>query len=118
MKTTADNSEVVRLTDTLAAWGTQGFDHTLKREVLTLPPGTLPLQHATTQGGRALDGIMGLTVLRREGLGEVIRCRLGVFFTETLSGCNCADDPFTDNSYCEMELRIDRTSAEARFNLL
>ncbi|MBT6360436.1 MAG: hypothetical protein HOJ52_06195, partial [Candidatus Thioglobus sp.] len=44
---------------------------------------------------------------------------IGVFFCEVLSGCACSDDPsqamMLENSYCELRMDIDCTSAQIEF---
>jgi hypothetical protein len=39
---------------------------------------------------------------------------VGVFFREIVGGCSCGDEPFAADGYCEIELRIDKETAEAR----
>jgi hypothetical protein len=98
-----------------AAWGHPDFPAVLKRELLALPAGTLPLHLGTSQGGipdgRALD----LTVLTTRGAEGHAVARVGVFFTEVVGGCSCGDDPYAVNGYCELEVRIRRDSGEAGF---
>jgi len=109
---------MIELKEALAAWGTDGFAQTLKREILSLPAGTLPLHLATTQGSIMSDGARDATILGFEDDTRSILCRLGIFFTETVGGCSCGDEPFTANGYCELQVRIDKTSAEATVALV
>jgi len=109
---------MTKLTEVLADWGTNRFAQTIKREILALPPGTLPLQRAVTQGGIVQDGATDATLLAFEEDDQAIHCRLGIFFTETVGGCSCGDEPFTTEHYCEIRLHIDKASAAADFSLV
>lgn len=45
-----------------------------------------------------------------------IRARAGIFYTSIIAGCSCADDPTPIselNEYCEVQLDIDKQTAEA-----
>ena len=106
------------LDEVLAAWGTPAFGPRLKRALLALPPTALPLQEAVAQGGLVQDGARDLLLLECAETGDRLRCRLGVFFTETVGGCSCGDEPFSAPAYCEIRLDIDKASAEARCVLL
>ena len=90
----------------------------LKNELKTLKPGDLPLQMATQQGGLIDDKRLEPTVLGVSESQDAIMARVGIFFTEIVAGCNCGDDPMPVNSYCELEVRIDKHSAEAKFRLI
>ena len=58
------------------------------------------------------------------GLAETpteIRAKIGVCYTGIIAGCSCADDPTPLDEhaeYCEVQVEIDRVTAEARFTLL
>lgn len=90
----------------------------LKAELESLPPGSLPLHLATTQGGRVDDRDITVTVFTASDSNDSIRAHIGVFFTEVVGGCNCHDDPIEVNAYGELRVTIDKASAEARFEVL
>lgn len=106
-----------RLTLSLAALGTPGFEATLKEEIGALGPDTLGLQQGLTAGSTALPDDIGVTILRvTDGPGR-LQVRAGIFFTSVLSGCACADDPTPEHEnaeYCEITLEIDRGTGEFR----
>lgn len=89
-------------------WIGRGFDDACLRDRLNgLPTGILPLADACTQGGRVDESARSIGVLRswhEDGCGHV---RIGVFFGEVVAGCNCNDDPVTDNVYACFELCIE-----------
>ena len=94
------------------------FERALKRELENLPTGTLPLEQATSRGGRVDDHDISVTVISAKDTGEAIQARVGIFFTEIVGGCGCGDDPIPENTYCEMRVSIDKHSSAARFELI
>jgi hypothetical protein len=88
---------MTRLIKSLNAWGNPDFINVLKQEIEQLDGGQLPLQ----QG--------------------VIRAKVGIFYSGIITGCSCADDPTPageQNEYCEVQVDIDKATAEARIALL
>jgi len=37
---------------------------------------------------------------------------------EIVAGCSCGDDPQSQNAYCAMRVRIDKTTAAAAFAVI
>ena len=105
----------VHLPDCLNCPDEATFAARLKTAITQLPPGSLPLQQATTQGGLVDDSQITVTVLGSEREGDEIVARVGVFFEEVVGGCNCHDDPVSVNGYCMLQVRIDANTGEARF---
>lgn len=111
----------IRLPDSLAAWDSAGFASTLKRELAALGPDALPLQQGLSTSSVALADGFSVMVLGTEADGARIVARVGVFYAGLVAGCNCADDPTPvapQPEYCEVELIIDRVTAEASARLL
>ena len=50
--------------------------------------------------------------------GDWICARVGIFFNEVVGGCSCGDDPLSVNAYCQIQVSIDRASAEAEFAVI
>ena len=51
----------------------------------------------------------------------LIRVGAGIFYQGVLGGCSCADDPTPAsdiNEYCEVQLVIDKTTAETSVMLI
>ena len=46
-----------------------------------------------------------------------IQAKVGVFFNEIIGGCSCGDDPLSENAYCELQVSIDKVTAEAEFSV-
>ena len=106
------------LPDSLQAWGSDAFFSTLKNELERLVPGTLPLEKGVAQGGYVDDGQITATVLHADDNAQAIQARAGIFFTEIVINCGCGDDPMETNAYCELHIRIDKTTARADFEVI
>jgi len=107
---------MLRLPDSLRAWGSPAFAATLKRELEPLGA-ELPLQRGLAAGSVALDERIEVMYLGADEEPERLRVRVGVFFAGILAGCSCAGDPTPvepQNEYCELELVIDKASGEAQ----
>lgn len=102
------------LPESLRAWGTPAFAPTLTSELKALPPGCLPLDALTTQGGR-VDGV-SLRLLAAETRNDAIYARVGIFFTELIGGDSCGDGCVAVPGYGEIELSIARSDAVAHFS--
>jgi hypothetical protein len=100
----------------LRAWQTDAFDRTLKGEVEDMNGQTLPLSAGTSQGGFVDDHRITATVLTVTDDECSIVADVGVFFTEIVAGCSCGDEPDSINAYCRMQIRIDKTTAEAEID--
>ncbi|CRI65246.1 hypothetical protein THIOKS12310004 [Thiocapsa sp. KS1] len=95
-----------KLVESVGAFGTPAFAEVLRRELLALPDGVLPI--AGEQGGLIDPASLGLTLLSSRADAERIEVAVGVFFTESVGGCSCGDEPFGVNGYVELCLRIKR----------
>lgn len=112
---------MIHLPDSLRAWRSPGFREVLKDEVERLNAGLLPLQQALKTSSHALDGPFEAMIIGVTDEPDVIRVKMGIFFSGIVAGCNCADDPTpveAQNEYCELSLAIDKATAEASVTLL
>lgn len=78
----------------------------------------LPLDRCVSQGSAADDGHCTVMVLRAGDDARAVHARVGVFFTEVVGGCSCGDDPASIPAYCELRIRIDKTTAEADIGIV
>lgn len=101
----------------LRDWNSEVFAETLKNELEALPPGSLPLLQAASRGVPD-DRELRVMLLHAADHQDGIQAKVGVFFNEILAGCNCGDEPTSLQSYCEMQVSIDKTTAEAEFSVL
>ena len=112
---------MLTLTKALAAWGSSDFDVILKQEIRQLDPKELPLQQGLSTGSYALDGKLDAMILRVSDETGYIHAKVGIFYSGIIAGCSCADDPTPineENEYCEIQIDIDKATAEARITLL
>lgn len=106
---------MTKLVNSLKHWGSEDFKKVLKQELESLDSGTLPLDQAICQGGKA-DGSNISALINSTSQNEAhIKIHVGVFFDEIIAGCNCGDDPMTENTYCDLLVSIDKVTAEADF---
>lgn len=107
-----------KLIDSLRDWNSDAFTQTLKNEIGKMESGTLPLDKGISQGGYVDDSNLATTVLRFAEDEHSIQVCVGIFFTEIVASCGCGAEPMPQNAYCEMQISIDKASAEARFMVL
>jgi len=108
---------IINLNATLKSWGTENFNAALIGEIMSLKPGVIPLQQALTQGDTAAELPDKVSVISSSETDTDIVVMLAIFFTEIISGCSCGDEPENLNGYCEMQLLVKKSSAEAEFRI-
>lgn len=82
-----------------------------------LEASVLPLDKGTTQGGLVDDSNISATIINFTEEEGYIQAKVGVFFNEIIGGCSCGDDPLSENAYCEIQVSIDKATAEAEFSV-
>ncbi len=111
---------MIRLRESLRAFGTGAFDDALKAEIERLDGAELPLQRALTATSCVAEGPHEAMIIGVSEDGGVIRVRAGIFYRGIVAGCGCADDPTpveAQNEYCEVVFEIDKETAETRVAL-
>jgi hypothetical protein len=83
-----------------------------------IPAACLPLQGCCHRGAAIADGSFEIVAASVQADAQQIGAELNVFFTELVDGCNCSDDPVGYPMCCRMRLRIDRTTAKGRLEVL
>jgi len=112
---------MLRLPETLHAWGSSKFGDVFKQEVEKLGGQHLPLQQGLATSSHVSVQPIQVMILSVAEEPECIRVRAGIFYTGVIAGCNCADDPSPideRNEYCVVQFVIDRTSSESIVSLL
>ena len=111
----------MKLPKSLAAWGRADFPVILKAELEAQDGRFLPLQEGLSRSSYAItEGFTAIIHSFSEEEGSLV-ARLGIAYRGIIPGCSCADDPTPMDElseYCELELRIDRQTAEAKARLL
>lgn len=113
--------EMIRLTETLKAWGTAGFNDILKREVERMDTGQLPLQQGLSTGSHVIDDTFNVMIISVSEEADFIRAKAGIFYSGIIAGCSCADDPTPVNEeseHCVVQMDIDKLTAETKVTLL
>ena len=59
-------------------------------------------------GGFIDENSISLSILGSEiESANHLNLKCGVFYIEKIGGCNCLDEPYEENGYCEVQLRWD-----------
>jgi hypothetical protein len=112
---------MIRLDESLRAWGDAGFGATFKREVENLGADQLPLQQGLSVSSYVAESPITVMILRVDETESVIRIKAGIFYQGIIGGCSCADDPtpaVENNEYCEVQMDIDRATAVTAVTLI
>ena len=112
---------MINLPNSLAAWNTPEFNNTLKTELLKLETSQLPLQQAMRQSSYVSNSDFSVSILSSHESGTDIIAKTGIFFTGIIAGSCCSDDPTPVDElqeYCELELKINKDTAEVVITLL
>jgi len=107
-----------KLSHTLHAWNSDRFSQTLHDEIRNLGTGALPLYKGTAQGGIVDDSDLSVSVISTSENDNSIKATIGVFFSEIVGGCSCGDEPIAVNAYCEFQVIIDKSTAEADISVI
>lgn len=112
---------MIRLDQSLRAWGEPDFGAILKREVEKLAIDLLPLQQGLSGSSYVAESPITVMVHRITEMENMIRIKAGVFYQGVISGCSCADDPTPvgeNNEYCEVLIDIDKATATTAVTLI
>jgi len=112
---------MIRLTETLNAWGTPDFEDVLKKEIEQNDAGLLPLQQGLSTSSYAIDGKFNVMIVGVSEAAGIIRVKAGIFYSGIIAGCSCADDPTPVNEeseYCVVQLDINQQTADTTVTLL
>lgn len=112
---------MIRLAQSLQAWGSEGFNDVLKNEIERLDLTDLPLQQALSQSSYAIEGSFQVMVISVADNPDAIQAKTGIFYSGLIPGCSCADDPTPVSEYseyCEIRFDIDKNTAATSVVLL
>ncbi len=111
---------MMRLEQTVQAWGTPQFEAVLKQE-LARHADELPLQQGLAASSSVADTPPAVLLHGVDGSGGTIRVKAGILYQGLTGGCACAGDPAPDSEideYCEVRIEIDKASAAATVTLV
>lgn len=108
-----------KLPKSLSDWSTDAYNRTIKNELQALPSGALPLEKGLNEGGEVDDSNITATVFESSENGQSVQTRVTVFFSEMSGACSCAGDgPHAMHAHCTMVVSIDKSTAEASFEVV
>ncbi|MEN8170613.1 MAG: glucosamine--fructose-6-phosphate aminotransferase [Pseudomonadota bacterium] len=109
---------MAKMLDSLRDWNAESFEQTFKSEMEGFRKDVLPLDDVIDDGNTVYDGDLGVTVIEFAEGDQFIEVRAGVYFAEIVSCCSCGESPPIDEAYCEMNVRINKSTAEAEFAVI
>jgi hypothetical protein len=113
--------EMIRLTETLNAWGKPDFKDILKKEIEQMDAGQFPLQQGLSTGSYAIDDKFNVMIISVSEAAGSLHVKAGIFYSGIIAGCSCADDPTPVNEeseYCVVQFDINKLTAETTVALL
>lgn len=101
-----------KLINALRSWSSDDFEEILVKEIEDLGADNLPLE------GYVDDSELRVMILGIADDAAQIQASVGIFYHEIIAGCSCSDEPTRENAYCEMQVSINKRTAEATFALM
>ena len=111
---------MIALPRSLQAWGSPAFNDTLKQELEQLPAAQLPLQQGLALSSYVSSDPFKVMIINSSDGETAITVKAAIFYSGIIAGCSCSDDPTPTDvqpEYCEIELSLDKRSAEAQLKL-
>lgn len=112
---------MIKLINSVQAWGKPEFETVLKKELKQLDPDLLPLQQGMSQSSYVTRGAIDVVVLNSTEDANSIRVKAGIFYSGVIAGSCCADDPTPveeQTEYCEVQLMLNKDTGETTVSLL
>ena len=112
---------MIKLTQTLAAWNSEGFKQQFKEEVEQIPADQLPLQKGLSLSSYVSAEPFKVMVISVTDDASAIHVKAGIFYSGIIAGCSCSDDPSPTDvqaEYCDVQFTIDKTTAQTSTKLL
>jgi hypothetical protein len=112
---------MIRLTQTIHAFGTPEFKAVVKNEIQNISPALLPLQQGLSVSSYVGASPFSVIILNVNEEANTILVKAGIFYTGIIAGCSCSDDPSpTDEQteYCELQFAINKKTAGSAVKLL
>ncbi|MCU7931694.1 MAG: hypothetical protein KZQ90_12900 [Candidatus Thiodiazotropha sp. (ex Codakia rugifera)] len=112
---------MIHLPKSRDAWPSAHFNTTLKHELEAADAGQLPLQKGLALSSYVSEEPFSVIIIDATDDAATIRVKASILYAGIIAGCSCADDPTpldTQTEYCELQLEIDKLSAETKVKLL
>jgi hypothetical protein len=112
---------MIRLPESLKAWGTPEFREVFKQEFERIEAVRLPLQQGLARSSHVSERPFQVILLGTHEDADAVQIKAGIFYAGIIAGCSCADDPTPIDElteYCVVQISIDRTTADTTVTLL
>ncbi len=112
---------MIRLKESLAAWGSSDFKQVLKYEIQRLDAKLLPLQDGLSQTSYVSEDKIDAVILKVTEAENVILAETSIFYSGINAGSCCSDDPTAvgdQSEHCDMKFRIDKKTAETKVSII
>ncbi|MEO6974928.1 MAG: hypothetical protein ABI144_03500 [Gallionella sp.] len=112
---------MIRLDQSLRAWGEANFKATLKHEIEALGADRLPLQQGLSSSSYVAESPITVMIQHVAETENAICIKAGIFYQGIIGGCSCADDPTPvgeNNEYCEVQIEINKANAATAVALI
>lgn len=112
---------MIKLVNSLKAWGTSEFATILKQEIKNIETKLLPLQEGLSQTSYVSDVGISVLILNDTETESSIIAKTGIFYEGIIAGSCCSDDPTPvsgQTEYCELQFNISKLTAETTVSLL
>lgn len=106
---------MIKLKQSLSAWGSATFKDELKDEIEQLKAEVLPLQQGLSLSSYVSADPFKVMIINVADDATIISVKTGIFYTGIIAGCSCSDDPSPTDvqpEYCEFQFDIDKATAE------
>jgi hypothetical protein len=78
----------------------------LKKIIISQYKPLIYLSLKPQQGGFIDEDSVGISVLTCKSYQSGFLLKCSVFYEEKIGGCNCHDDPHSENGYCEIQTQL------------
>lgn len=80
----------------------------LKKYLIETHKKAIYLSLAPQMGGFIDENSISLSVLQSENMDANFLLKCSVFYEEKIGGCNCNDEPYSENGYCELNVKLNK----------
>lgn len=112
---------MIKLPLSLESWGSAEFRSTFNDELRNLDAGLLPLQQGLQYSSYVISDRLAAIILKTQEDTLQITIKAGLAYNGIIAGCSCSDDPTPldeTSEYCEVQLCINKKTAETTVTLL
>ena len=112
---------MIRLPESLAAWGSPAFNEIFKKETARLDANSLPLQQGLALSSHVADSPFSVILMNMTDDPVSIQIKAGILYAGIIAGCSCADDPTPisgQTEYCEVMFEINKLTSQATVSLM